>query len=127
MIAQPFSTRETSASSEELDHGTCFDFVGATTSARTRVNICCTSSPGVPMWRDSAAENGLLAPSPSSATCPGAVAKALSVPAPSVEPVPRLVGAAMPGPASMPRLAPAGAACCAIGLVALAAQIQLMV
>ena len=59
-------------------------FVVATTSARTRVSICCTSSPGVPIWRDNAAENGLLAPSPSSATLPGAVAKAISVPAPEL-------------------------------------------
>jgi hypothetical protein len=35
------------------------------------------------MWRDRADENGLLAPSPSSATCPGAVANAISVPAPT--------------------------------------------
>jgi hypothetical protein len=49
-----------------------------TTSARTRVSICCTSSPGVPIWRDSAAENGELAPSPSSATWPGAVAKEIA-------------------------------------------------
>jgi hypothetical protein len=47
---------------------TCLFAVAVTTSARTRVSICCTSSPGVPMWRDSAAENGLLAPSPSNAT-----------------------------------------------------------
>src|SRR4030081_2988175 len=74
------------ASSDEFDHGTCLLLVVATTSARTRVSICCTSSPGVPMWRDSAAENGLLAPSPSSATCPGAVVNAISVPAPGVLP-----------------------------------------
>ena len=63
-----FSARKTSPSSDEFDHGTCLFLVVATTSARTRVSICCTSSPGVPIWRDSAAENGLLAPSPSSAT-----------------------------------------------------------
>jgi hypothetical protein len=51
------------------------------------------------MCRDSAAENGLLAPSPSSATCPGAVANAISVPAPSVAPGPSAVGAASPDPA----------------------------
>ena len=60
------------------------------------------------MWRDSAAENGLLAPSPSSATWPGAVANAISVPAPSVEPAPSEAGAARPDPASMPRLATGG-------------------
>ena len=59
------------------------------------------------MWRDSAAENGLFAPSPSSATCPGAVANAISVPAPKVAPEPSAAGAANPDPASMARFGPA--------------------
>jgi len=62
------------------------------------------------MWRDSAAENGLLAPSSSSATCPGAVANAISVPAPSVASEP---SAANPDPASIARFGAAEATCCA--------------
>lgn len=34
-------------------------------SWRDQHRIRCTSSPGVPMWKASATENGLLAPSPS--------------------------------------------------------------
>src|SRR5436190_9182962 len=91
-----FAARNTSPSSDEFDHGTWAPLVPATTSARTRVSIACSSRPGVAMWRDSAIENGLLAPSPSSATCPGAVANAISVPAPRVAPDEGAVGAARP-------------------------------
>jgi hypothetical protein len=100
-----FAARNTSPSSEEFDHGTCLPLVLATTSARTRVSICCTSIPGVPRWRESAAENGLLAPSPSSATCPGAVANAIRVPAARVAPAPSADGAASRDPALMARSA----------------------
>src|SRR6476660_6548791 len=122
-----FSARYTSPSSDEFDHGTCLLLVVATTSLRTRVSICCTSSPGVPMWRDSAAENGLLPPSLSSATCPGAVANAISVPAPSVEPAPSHAGAASPDPASISLAGPVEAAFGAIGLLRQASRIRMLV
>src|SRR3954469_24814776 len=123
-----FAAKNTSPSSDEFDHGTCLFLVVATTSARTRVSICCTSMPVVPMWRDSAAENGLLAPSPSSATCPGAVANAISVPAPRVAPEPSEVGAARPEePASMSRAGPVEATFGPIGLLRQASRIRMLV
>jgi len=57
----------------------------------------------------------------------GAVAKAINVPAPSVAPDPRLVGAARPEAPSMPRLLAAAATCCAIGLLRQASNTRMAV
>ena len=77
------------------------------------------------MWRDSAAENGLLAPSPSSATCPGAVANAISVPRrASRRRRARRRGQSHPARC---RGGPAEATCGAIGLLRQASRIRMLV
>lgn len=64
----------------------------AETTARARVSILPHFEARRPRWRESAADNGEFAPSPSSATWPGPGANAINVPAPNIAAVPSLVG-----------------------------------
>jgi hypothetical protein len=69
----PAGKNENSAVNDELSQGNCWLAVALLTSSRTRLSSCSIGSPGSCPIFVSAAVNGLLRPSPSSASVPGAV------------------------------------------------------